>query len=152
MQIREMNAEDYKCVDRLMQQVHQLHVKNRPDLYVEQEPFFSKEEYLKLIEDENMISAVAEEENEVVGLCFVSMRVKTCMVYRHTAYMDDLCVDKSYQGMGIGRRLFQYAEARAKEKGAERLDLMVWSFNEKARAFYESLGMKPQRYILEKHL
>jgi hypothetical protein len=36
--------------------------------------------------------------------------------------------------------------------GAERLDLMVWDFNEDARKFYEKMGMKPQRYIYESKL
>lgn len=152
MKIRNMAEKDYKEVDRIMQQVHHLHMENRPDLYVEQTPFFSKEEYMELIKDENRIAVVAEEDGHISGVCFVSMRMKTCMVRRRTAYMDDLCVEKTYQGRGIGKLLFQYVEIHAKEKGAERLDLMVWSFNERAKIFYESLGMRPQRYIMEKQL
>ena len=69
------------------------------------------------------------------------------MVKRRTAYMEDLCVDDDFRGKGIGSSLFVYAKEKAKEMGAERLDLMVWDFNEDARNFYERMGMKPQRYI-----
>lgn len=152
MEIRKMMEEDYDQVDKLMGQVHELHLKNRPDLYTDVEHVYSLREYQDMIQNDGVISILAEENNKVLGICFVSMRSRTCMVKRLTAYMDDLCVDQEYRGRGIGKQLFRYAEFLAKEKGAERLDLMVWAFNDHAKAFYESLGLKPQRYIYEKQL
>ena len=35
MQIRNMRLEDYREVDRLMAQVHKLHLEGRPDLYID---------------------------------------------------------------------------------------------------------------------
>ena len=37
MHIRDMKKEDYEEIDRLMSQVHKLHVEGRPDLYCEAE-------------------------------------------------------------------------------------------------------------------
>ena len=48
--------------------------------------------------------------------------------------------------------LFGTASARAKERGAQRMDLKVWEFSEPARKFYASLGMSTQCRILEKEL
>lgn len=152
MQIRKMKKADYEQVDILMGQVHKLHLKNRPDLYMDVEHVYSYEEFQDMLQNDGVISILAEENGKVLGICFVSMRNRTCMVKRLTAYMDDLCVDQECRGRGIGRQLFQHAEFLAREKGAERLDLMVWAFNEKAKEFYESLGLKPQRYIYEKQL
>lgn len=152
MQIRNMRLEDYREVDRLMAQVHKLHVEGRPDLYIDVEHIYSMELFQEMVENEDMISVLAEEDDAVVGICFVSMRAKTCMVKRRTAYMEDLCVDEACRGKGIGRKMFEYAKKRAKEMGAERMDLMVWNFNESALKFYEEMGMKPQRYIMEEYL
>ena len=152
MKIRNMKHEDYQEVDRLMAQVHKIHVDGRPDLYVDVEHIYSLDAYQKMIENNDMISVVAEENEKIVGICFVSMRTRTCMVNRRTAYMDDLCVDETCRGKGVGKFLYEYAKKRAKEMGAERLDLMVWSFNEHALKFYEEMGLKPQRYIMEEHL
>ena len=152
MNIRNMTLDDYKEVDRLMAQVHKIHVEGRPDLYVDVDHIYSMEQFQEMVENEDMISVVAEIDETVVGICFVSMRSRTCMVKRRTAYMDDLCVDDSYRGRGIGKQLYMYVKERAKKMGAERLDLMVWDFNENARKFYESIGMKTQRYIMEEHL
>ena len=149
MQIRNMVLDDYKEVDRLMAQVHKLHVNGRPDLYIDVEHIYSFEQFKEMVENEDMITILAEEGESVVGICMVSMRAKTGMVKRRTAYMEDLCVEESCRGKGIGKELFLFSKKLAEKMGAERLDLMVWDFNEDARKFYESMGMKPQRYIYE---
>lgn len=152
MIIRDIKISDYNKIDKLMQQVHTLHVNNRPDLYVEIEHPYSMEELEKIIENNDIISVLAEENNEILGMCIVSIRNKSGMVEKKTAYMDDLCVDERFRRKGVGKELFSFVSSRAKKKGAERLDLMVWSFNKNALSFYEELGMKPQRYIFEKEL
>lgn len=152
MTIRDMKLEDYDAVDTLMQQLHKIHVNGRPDLYVEMEHPYSKEELTEKIYNKEVITLAAEEEDRIVGLCIVVIKHRSGMVNMKTAYVDDLVVDQSYQRRGIAKSLFQKAEERAKALGAERMDLTVWSFNENALKFYQSIGMVPQRYILEKPL
>lgn len=152
MMIRDMKLEDYDAVDTLMQQLHKIHVNGRPDLYVEMEHPYSKEELTEKIYNKEVITLAAEEEDRIVGLCIVVIKHRSGMVNMKTAYVDDLVVDQSYQRRGIAKSLFQKAEERAKSLGAERMDLTVWSFNENALKFYQSIGMVPQRYILEKPL
>jgi ribosomal protein S18 acetylase RimI-like enzyme len=152
MLIRNIRIDDYEAVDNLMQLLHKVHVDGRPDLYTPLEHPYSKEEFEKLVDDNEVISIAAEENHIVIGICFVSIRDKSGMVSMKTAYMDDLVVAKEYQHRGVARALFTEAEKQAKELGAMRLDLMVWSFNESAKQLYESLGMIPQRYIFEKNL
>ena len=112
----------------------------------------AKEELTEKIYNKEVITLAAEEEDRIVGLCIVVIKHRSGMVNMKTAYVDDLVVDQSYQRRGIARSLFQEAEERAKALGAERMDLTVWSFNENALKFYQSIGMVPQRYILEKPL
>lgn len=152
MRIRDMKISDYNYVDKLMQQVHSLHVENRPDLYVEIEHPYSISEFKKIVENKDIISVLAEDDGEILGVAIVTIRNKSGMVKKKIAYMDDLCVDERFRGQGVGKELFSFVSNMAKKKGAERLDLMVWSFNEKALIFYEELGMKTQRYIFEKEL
>jgi ribosomal protein S18 acetylase RimI-like enzyme len=152
MLIRNIRIDDYEAVDNLMQLLHKVHVDGRPDLYTPLEHPYSKEEFEKLVYDNKVISIAAEENHIIIGICFVRIRDKSGMVSMKTAYMDDLVVAKEYQHRGIAKALFAEAEKQAKELGAIRLDLMVWSFNESAKELYESLGMTPQRYIFEKKL
>lgn len=150
--IRDMKISDYNDVDKLMQQVHSLHVENRPDLYVKIEHPYSIDEFKKIVENNDIISVLAEDDGEILGLAIVTIRNKSGMVKKKIAYMDDLCVDERFRGQGVGKMLFSFVANMAKKKGAERLDLMVWSFNEKALIFYKELGMKTQRDIFEKEL
>ena len=102
---------------------------NRPDLFIDMEYPYSITELEKIIEDDKVISVLAESCGEILGLCIVTIRNKSGMVEKKIAYMDDLCVDESVRGRGIGKKLFLFVSNEAKKRDAERLDLMVWSFN-----------------------
>lgn len=57
----------------------------------------------------------------------------------------------SFMGRGrhIGKALFEYAKAFAREKGCHNITLHVWECNPGARAFYEAMGLKPQYTSME---
>ncbi len=154
MKLRTLLPEDYPSFDHLMQQLHQIHVEGRPDLYLPVEHPYSHAEYLRMLTNENprTIAVCAEEKGHIVGICTATLRPKSGMVNLPTAYLNELVVDSAYQHMGIAKILFQEIQRLCKESGAVRLDLMVWEFNKNAREMYEHLGMTPQRYIYEKEL
>jgi len=152
MNIRPMRPSDYPQVDRLMGRLHALHVCGRSHVNMDMAHVYSKEKFLEMIADASVIALLAEEDEQTIGLCFAHIRNRTCMVNMKSAYMDDLIVDENFRHRGVARRLFEETEKHARDLGAERLDLMVWSFNEDALAFYGAMGMTPQRYIFEKKL
>ena len=152
MNIRNMTVQDYLEVDQLMQQLHKLHVKGRPDLYVDLQHPYSLENFRQKVESAEHILLLAEENGKILGICFVAMRERSMMVNQQSAYMDDLFVCEEVRRQGIATKLFKDAEKKAVGLGANRLDLMVWDFNQSAIGFYKSLGMTEQRYIFEKEL
>lgn len=152
MEIRDMESKDYPEIDRLMKELHELHVKGRPDLYTELEHPYSREEFEKIVSDPEIIAILAEEKSVVIGLCIGTLRKKSGMVEMKTMYIEDLIVDRNFRGKGVASQLYEEMEERGRNTGAKRLDLMVWEFNSDARRFYEKQGMRPQRYIYEKEL
>lgn len=150
LSIRKLKSEDYGDIDSLMRQLHQIHVDARPDMYAEIEHPYSEEYFMKLIKNDKIIGVAAEVDKKVVGLCIATMRDKSNMVEMPIAYVDELVVDKEFRRQGIAKRLYAFVEEEARQRGAKRLDLMVWEFNKEALEFYKSLGMTVQRYILEK--
>lgn len=54
--------------------------------------------------------------------------------------VEDVFVHESARGQGLGRALMEAAEARARERGARRMELDVNERNEAALALYASLG------------
>ena len=52
-----------------------------------------------------------------------------------------LTLDKELRGKKLGKKLFQFAENKAKQEGFDNISLLVWSFSTEAIQFYCSMGM-----------
>ena len=57
-------------------------------------------------------------------------------------YIDTVSVLEDYQGQGIAKELFAFAQQKAKEQGFKKLSLLVDLENKKAKALYEKLGFR----------
>jgi ribosomal protein S18 acetylase RimI-like enzyme len=60
-----------------------------------------------------------------------------------------VCVDETRRGQHIGKSLYEYVLAYAKENDFYNVTLNVWSLNESAMKFYEACGLKPQKVGME---
>ena len=69
-----------------------------------------------------------------------------------TLYLDDLCINESRRGEGLGRRLYDEVIRLAEAAGCDRITLHAWNFNQKAFRFYEKLGMTPLVTTMEQRL
>lgn len=90
-------------------------------------------------EQENeSIHIMASDENKIIlGVCRLQFNSSVEVQLRYMA------VKEGIQGLGIGKKLIQYAEEKAREKGAE---IMILQSREIATGFYEKCGFK----IIEK--
>ena len=79
--------------------------------------------------------AVAHSGGQVTG--FVWFRLDG--TFHHSGYVRWIAVASETQGLGVGRRLMEYAERRIFKVGPN-VFLTVSDFNEGAQAFYEKLG------------
>lgn len=68
-------------------------------------------------------------------------------------YLEDLYVSSDARGQGAGKLLLQHLAGIALKNGCGRFEWSVLDWNERAIAFYQSLGAKPQdewiRYRIE---
>ena len=149
MRIRNIKRSDYAAVDSLLLQLHRVDVRGRPELFTDIRQYLPQASFESLVDNQEIISILAEVDGAVVGCCFASMMDRSGMVKMKTAYIDLLVVDEAHRRKGIGSALFQAVQRRAKKAGAKRIDLMVWSHNEVAIQAYEAYGMVPQRCIYE---
>ena len=154
MDIRALLEKDFSAVRDIVCQVHGLHVQNRPDVYRDSDPF-GRDYFEFLRSDTGTFVLVAEDGDKIAGLCIVTLREppkNPVMKPRRVAFMEDLCVDESYRRRGVGTELFREAAAQARQRGAETLELMVWSFNTSAIEFYRRMGLMPRSIIMEQKL
>ena len=150
--IRRAKEEDAEAIGRILFEVHAVHHAIRPDLFLEGKRKYDEGEVKALINKTPVL--VAEEAGEVLGyaVCYLGETKGGSMAAHKTLYLDDLCVDEKSRKQGVGRRLFAAVEALARELNCYDLTLNVWEGNDAARAFYDSLGMKPLKTYLEKVL
>ena len=150
--IRRAIEKDIPKIIDLLKQVCLVHHNGRPDIF-KVGTKYSAEELKAILNDETRPILVSVDENDnVQGYCF-------CIYQQHvnnsvltdikTLYIDDLCVDETLRFKGIGKELYDSAVKLAKETGCYNLTLNVWSCNQSALKFYESLGLLPQKIGME---
>lgn len=153
MIIRKARMEDRLGIERLLKEVNNLHQKLRPDIFIENAIKYNEEQFNALISNGTTPVFVAvDDEGKVLGHLFCSIRdykqVAVCRDFK-TLFIDDLCVDETTRGQGVGKALYEFAIGYAREKGCYDVTLNVWEGNKSARAFYEKMGMFPKETQME---
>jgi ribosomal protein S18 acetylase RimI-like enzyme len=153
MRIRRAKDTDLEGLNSLLRQVLEVHHTGRPDLFKGGVKKYTDEELFAILRDESTPVFAAVDENErMLGYAFcvfVQHKDNNILTDVKTLYIDDLCVDESTRGTGVGRALYDHVVAFAKAEGCYNLTLNVWACNEGARRFYEKLGLVPQKYGME---
>lgn len=154
--IRSATAEDRIRIRPLQKEIADLHHKGRPDMFRAEPRYFTDAEFAERLNDPKHTVLIAEtKEKEVVGYAFgwiISYKNHSTYIDFNSFYIDDICVLKSYQRKGIGRKLFECCKEEAKKHGCKMLDLGVWAFNKDAIAFYKSSGMTYRTHRMEYRL
>jgi len=57
-----------------------------------------------------------------------------------TAWISIVIGDKSYWGKGVAQKAMEFLEEESKRFGLNRIELGVFGFNQRAKAFYKKLG------------
>ena len=102
------------------------------------------DEYIKSVRDSfddssfnDSISLLAYVDDKVVG------RIDSSMIKSHfdgstKAYLDWICVIKSYRHKGVAQKLIEELRNKLKEKGVETL-IALTAANEEAQSFYKAI-------------
>ncbi len=81
--------------------------------------------------------------DQPIGLILVSLRPEM-LSCTPSAHLEAIVVHPDARGKGLGRLLLTYAEAAAKQHGAQSLTLHVFANNTRARALYDSHGFNSE--------
>ena len=153
MNIRRAEEKDIPRLIDLLQQVLEIHADIRPDIFISGTTKYSNEELVCMIkEDNNPIYVATDEKDVCLGYAFCQIKERPFsnnMVPFKSLYIDDLCVDASVRGQHIGKSLFDFVKAEAKQRGCYEVTLNVWTGNATAERFYEKMGMKTKERQME---
>lgn len=153
MKIQRAGENDIEGLDRLLRQVLEVHHNGRPDLFRSGAKKYTDRQLKEILADDTRpVLAAVDEAGQVLGYAFCVFqehRGDNILTDIRTLYIDDLCVDEALRGQHIGRALYEYVLNYAKENGCYNVTLNVWACNESAMRFYESCGLKPQKFGME---
>lgn len=153
MTIRRAQEKDTDKVIHLLQQVLELHAAIRPDIYISGTTKYTAQELTEIfLDDKRPVYVATDEGDEVLGYVFCMIKEpvpSNNIVPYKSMYIDDLCVDDTARGKGVGKALYLYAVEEARHLGCRDITLNVWEGNDAAKAFYERMGMKVQKTMME---
>ncbi|URZ04344.1 GNAT family N-acetyltransferase [Clostridium felsineum] len=158
IKIRTANKNDYTQILELVKEVHDLHVKNRPDIYLQTDSPLLKDTFKDLLTKANMKTFVVEDtyNNRIIAYSIVQITLQkniSLLVKSKFAYIDHFeSVKSTHQKLGIGKALFNHIVIFVKSQGVSSLQLTVCEFNKNAINFYESLGMSTRNRKMELNL
>ena len=154
--IRRAEERDLAAVNALLFQVLRTHAEGRPDIFIPDTKKYTDAELLSLFRDDGRPVFVYEDERgDVIGHAFCVMEeTKNANNLRDmkTLYIDDICVDEAHRRRHVASDLYEYVKNYAKEQGCYHITLNVWALNPAARQFYERMGMRPMKTMMEKIL
>lgn len=114
-------------------------------------PAPTREQLQEIIDSPAVILLMARDEGKLVGsLSLVVFRIPTAM----RAWIEDVVVDQSQRGKGIGEALTRAAIERAGEMGVKTVDLTSRPSREAANRLYQRVGFQLRqtnlyRYTIE---
>lgn len=154
--IRNAVIEDCERIRPLQKEIADLHHDGRPDLFKTEARYFTQEAFTERLNDPNHTVLIAQtDEGQVVGYAFawvIEYREHSTYIDFDCFYVNDICVLKSHQRKGIGKKLLERCKERARERNCIVMELGVWDFNRAAIAFYESCGMETRIRRMEYRL
>lgn len=96
---------------------------------------------IKLMSEENGLHAViAEQDGVPAGMMIWYVYKIATFSGRRVFYIEDVFIDESKRGDGIGSALFADAKRLAAELGCARLEWKCLDWNKSAQSFYEKIG------------
>ena len=152
MTVRRATEEDIEIILKLLSQVLEVHASIRPDLFISGTRKYTSNDLRKIIADDTRPIFVAEDGGHVYGYCFTifeETKDSNNQPDMKTLYIDDLCVEEASRGKHVGSALYEYVVDYARKAGCYNITLNVWEGNDSARSFYDSMGMKIRKTMLE---
>lgn len=139
--IRPAKSEDINSIHKLLKQISLLHYQLYPEYFNNDLPKYNHTEIEELINDSSK-TVLVYKDAEVEGY-LIGWNVNNAF------FIDDICVDESTKGKGIGKELINSIKRFSKYKN---IQLNVWLKNEPAINFYKKLGFETLKLVLSKEI
>ncbi|MEY4747700.1 MAG: hypothetical protein RLZZ416_749 [Candidatus Parcubacteria bacterium] len=119
---------------------HALHDLNELLSHLRREPTpGSLEDLSRIVSDGNTVAVIAESDTGIIGLGMLFIIQK---LGRKLGFIEDVIVDASYRGQGLGTKILGRLIEAAREKGLRTIDLTSNPERGAANTLYGKLGFE----------
>ncbi len=99
--------------------------------------------YRTRIDADDAAIVVAEIDDDIVGFAYIKHEPQAFEdILENAVWVHDIYVDETERASGVGRALMNAVTEEARRFGVEKVVLAVAAKNERARAFFASLGFR----------
>ena len=99
----------------------------------------AEEIFEKIQKNPDYIIAVAENEGKIIGSATLLLEQKFIHKGGIIGHIEDVVVDKNYQGKKVGEKIIKYLLEKSKNKGCYKT---ILDCSDDVKPFYEKLGFK----------
>lgn len=149
--IRLLERNDYIDLQKIFSQLYDIHYKNRPDSFNNAHPI-TKEYFEEILTSDCKHCYVYQDKEKIIGAILIKeyetddyVTLKKRKIYE----VYDIVVDKNFRKKGIGRKLFEHITDLALQNGISSIIIEVFTFNDEAIQFYQSIGMTARKVVYE---
>ncbi len=147
--VRKAEKADHQAVRKIMDQVQEMHVAWRPDIYKSNEDLISEEVFDHMVDSGNVY--VADVDGVVAGVLEVTYRhiESPAHVTRDVVFIDTMAVDADFRGKGIGHKFFEKVKELKEISGLDGIELQVNARNRDAYEMYKKCGFTEKSINME---
>lgn len=140
IEIRQANSEDLRALISLYEQLEDMGTSWAKVRFSPEDVRLSGEMFARLAEYPDYKIYLAQVGDKIVGTMALLI-MDSVPNGIPSGILENLVVDRSWRGRGVGRQLMQFAIDLCRSKGCFELRLSSRLENEDAHRFYESLGL-----------
>lgn len=142
--VRPATPEDAESIERLNADVQALHAAALPTLFKSPTAIaLPAHDVRELMRAPAVRLLLAEADGEPAGYAYAEIRRRPENGFRFandSVYLHQISVVPAQRGRGVGCALMDAVRAIAKSQGISQIELDVWTFNAKAREFFQRQG------------
>jgi len=145
-------TDDPTAIVELLKQVHEEHRRRRPDWFKPFDRVAALEGLRYLLLRDGAQLLVAHVRGVCVGYAMVCDRIRDENPFRYASrslMVDQMAVSSQHRRQGIGALLMDRIRTEAARRGAQRIELHVYTDNDDARRFYNAQGFVRFQDVLE---
>jgi len=140
MKIRTATENDIPALAELLHELFAIETDFTPDFEIQSNGL------ALLLEQSNSVIFVAEENENIIGMCTLQIHVSTAKG-RKVGIVEDVVVDIAHRSKGIGSALLRTLEEWATTNQLARLQLLVDRDNHPAWGFYRRQGWQTTNLV-----